>query len=208
MRAFLYAAFWFWSSMALAADPELERAVNTQAVLEELGADGVSLDLSEPTNWKIFSVGTASYDFDDVADRQDALREATLNAKAAMARYLNERLNTSEELDKLVEKRLAQSRGPGGESRSVTKDSVTTTLTSVQSSADAILSGVITLESVTVWKGTQGEARVKLGQSAKTVAAAQNFRQRSEPSTRRTPNGPDSPDEGNSTSNRKSNSDF
>lgn len=215
------AALMLISQVAFAQEAELKEAAAAPAVVAELGEpDGASIDLSNPNNWKIFSVGTGTFDFNDSDDIRDATQEAILNAKAAMAKYAKERISTDEQMDRMVEKKKAQSKKNGQESSSVSKESMKTTLTSIRNSASAILTGVITLEVKSKWYGDNGEVKVKLGQSQKTVDAAKNFRNRTNEALRDSPGagsgsgkagarGAGSPSgSGHPGVNQKSNSDF
>lgn len=157
----------------------LKEAAKSEAVEEELEEpDGVSIDMSDGDNWKIFSVGTGTYDFNDADDWRDATQEAQLMAKAALAKYIKENLSTSEQMDRLVETKNDKSRSGGTVSKSATKKSLKTTLTSIRNSADEVLTGIIFLESTRRWDGDSGTVTVKIGQSQKTVDAAKRFRNR------------------------------
>ena len=153
---------------------ELDQAASGADVAQELESpDGCALKLNDPDNWKLICVGSASYDFNDEDERKDATREAVLDAKASMARFLNEKLTASDSVDKIVVKKSSQTKG--GEKK-VTKESVKVSISSMVSKADEILRGVLTLETNAKWNGDDGVVRVKIGQSEKTMAAAGHFR--------------------------------
>ncbi len=161
------------SALAADATSELKATADSGPVEEELkGPDGCSVQLGDPTNWKLVCLGTAPYDFNDADEIKDATRAATLDAKAALTRFLNEKLSTTESIEKVVSKQAAQATGQG---RNVSKASMTTQVTTIKSSADAILRGVIVLESEQLWRGNQGTVRIKIGQSQKTIAVAGQF---------------------------------
>ena len=152
---------------------ELKATADSGPVEEDLkGPDGCSVQLGDPSNWKLVCMGTATYDFNDADEIKDATREATLDAKAALARFLKEKLTTEESIEKVVSKAATQS---SGQARNVNKTSMKTQVTTIKSSADAILRGVIVLESEQLWQGNVGTVRVKIGQSQKTMAIAGRF---------------------------------
>lgn len=152
---------------------DLKATADSGPVEEDLkGPDGCSVQLGDPANWKLVCLGTAAYDFNDADEIKDATREATLDAKAALARFLKEKLTTEESIEKVVTKQANQASGQG---RSVSKNSMKTQVTTIKSSADAILRGVIVLESEQIWQGSVGTVRVKIGQSQKTMAVAGQF---------------------------------
>lgn len=161
------------SARAEDGQAELKSTADSASVKEDLeGPDGCSVQLGDPSNWKLICVGTAAYDFNDSDEIKDATRAATLDAKAALARFLNEKLSTTESIDKVVTKQAAQATGQG---RNVSKTSLQTQMTSIKSSADAIVRGVIVIESEQIWSGSTGTVRVKVGQSQKTIGVAGQF---------------------------------
>jgi hypothetical protein len=155
---------------ALATTPEV------QEELEE--PDGVSVEDLETDNWKILARGTGTYEFNDPDDRKDATEEAILEAKAALVKFMKERVATESQMDKLAEEESKKSKVNGVTNASVTKSRLKTTLTRIHNSADEILSGILTLETTDKWNGNSGEVRVTLGQSEKSLAAAEKFKTR------------------------------
>lgn len=169
---------------------DLEKAAKSPVVEVELEEpDGVSIDMGDPNNWKIIAMGTGTYAFDDADERRDATQEATLEAKAALAKFMKERMSTSEQLDRLVEKKADKARPDGKVITSDASKTLKTTLTSIRNSADAMLTGLITLEATARWGGESGTVRVKLGQSQKTIDAAKRFRERTAASFKNSPSG-------------------
>ena len=167
------------------AKAELEKAAKSPDVVEDLAEpDGAAIDDLEPDNWKIIAIGTGTYEFNDTEERQDATEEATLNAKAAMVKFMKERLSTETQRDALAEKSSKKSKENGEQVTSATANKMRTTLTSIHNSADEILSGIITLETTDKWDGNSGQVRVKVGQSAKTLKAAEKFKSRTLASTK------------------------
>jgi hypothetical protein len=153
-----------------AANPEV------QADLEE--PDGISIADLETDNWKIFARGTGTYEFNDPDDRKDATEEAILEAKAALAKFMKERVATESQMDKLAEEESRKSKTDGVTNVAVTKTRMKTTLNRIHNSADEILSGIITLETTATWDGNSGEVRVTVAQSEKSLAAAEKVKTR------------------------------
>jgi hypothetical protein len=151
----------------------LKAAANSPTVKEELnGPDGCSVQLGDPENWKLICIGTGSYDFNDTDNIKDATQVATLEAKAAISKFLNEKISSQESIDKIVTKQASQN---SGKDRKVAMTSMQTQMSSIKSSSDAIIQGVIVLESEQIWHGKTGTVRVKVGQSQKTMALASKF---------------------------------
>jgi hypothetical protein len=167
------------ATSAQAAEAELEEAAKRPEVQEELEEpDGVSVEDLDTDNWKIFAMGTGTYEFNDAEERKDAVEEATLEAKAALAKFMKEELSAESSLDILAERESKKSKANGETNSSATSNRMKTSLTRIRNSANEILSGVIPLESTHKWDGNSGEVRVKIGQSEKTLAAATKFKKR------------------------------
>jgi hypothetical protein len=168
-----------------AAIDELKADAKAPDVIEELEEpDGVSIDPSDPENWKIIAMGTGTYEFNDTEERSDAQEEAELNAKAHLAKFMKEKLKSDQQLDILAERESTKSKANGEETGSARTKRMKTSLKSIHNSAEEILSGVITLETTSKWNGNSGEVRVKIGQSEKTLAAANRFKKRTNASVR------------------------
>ena len=83
-------------------EPTLQTAVQDPVVTQELQEpDGVSIETTADGGWRVFARGSAEYDFNDAGEIQTATEEATLNAKANLAKFLKERIMTTEVQDKL-----------------------------------------------------------------------------------------------------------
>ena len=161
------------------AEAELREVAKSPEVQEELEEpDGVSVEDLDTDNWKIFAMGTGTYEFNDAEERKDATEEAVLEAKAALVKFMKEKLSAESQLDVLAERESKKSKSNGEQNTSASTKRMKTTLTRIHNSADEILSGIITLESISKWNGDSGEVRVKLGQSEKTLAAATKFKKR------------------------------
>jgi len=158
---------------------ELKELAKTPEVQEELEQpDGVSIEDLETDNWKILARGAGTYEFNDADDRKAATEEAVLEAKAALVKFMKERVATESQIDKLAEEETKKSKANGVTNVSVTKNGIKTTLSRIHNSAEDILSGILTLETIQKWDGNSGEVRVTLGQSEKSLAAAEKFKTR------------------------------
>lgn len=134
--------------------------------------DGVTIRLLPNGGFQIFAVGTGTYDFDDVDDIADAQKEATLKAKANLAKFMNESLSTDEKLEEMSSKVKNVSSENGQTSVKVEKASAKKALTSMKNSSSALLKGIIVLASSKIpGKGTTGTYRVMVGVSSKTLEA-------------------------------------
>jgi hypothetical protein len=58
----------------------LEEAAKDEEVQAELDEpDGVSIDLSDPENWRVFTRTSAAVEFNDADELQETVQESTLN---------------------------------------------------------------------------------------------------------------------------------
>jgi len=162
--------------VAQAATPDtkasLQQAAAAPEVVKELEEpDGASFQWTEDGGWRLFGIGSATYDFNDPSDISDATQAAILEAKAALARYMKEKLKTDIVRNKASEKKRTQVTGTG---KNVTKEEVETILDTITNSADALLRGVITLETNKIPNGDKGgTVRVKVVVSSKSQAMAE-----------------------------------
>lgn len=196
---------------------ELKEALAQPDVQKELEEpDGATFDGSDPENWKVFAIGTGTYEFNDAEERKDATEEAVLEAKASLAKFMKERLATENQLDTIAERESLKHKADGKTETSASTKRMKTTLTHIHNSAEEILSGVLTLETTAKWDGDSGEVRVKIGQSEKSLAAAEKFKTRTSASVDRaggvsgSRGSPDSKSRGKgpNTTKRKSKTDF
>lgn len=156
---------------------ELQQSAATQTVQKDLDEpDGVSLAIAEDETYQIFARGTGVYDFNDEDDRQEALQEATLKAKANLSKFLSETIATDEGLESLSKKAKTLTKSGDVTTAAVTKESVKTTGLAIRNSSQAILTGAITLETKRIpGNGDSGTYLVTIGVSSKTVAAAKEI---------------------------------
>ena len=112
----------------------LLQTVQKQGIAQDLetAPDGVTMRLLSDGGFQIFAVGTGTYDFDDVDDVLDAQNEATLKAKANLAKFMNESLSTDEKIESMSKKVKTISSQNGESTASVNKTSAKTALTSIR----------------------------------------------------------------------------
>lgn len=143
--------------------------------------DGVSIQFTPDGGWKIFARGSGTYDFNDADEIRGATQDATLRAKEAIASFLKERLQSKKGMENVSEKikNLSVQSTPENNSQtqaSISKTDVQTRVEKIVSSADAILKGVIVLESVKTPVGSGGTVQVTVGISSKTQLASDALR--------------------------------
>ena len=169
-----FAMLALFAAQAQDGKAELLQSVQKQGVAQDLetAPDGVTIRMLPDGGFQIFAIGTGTYDFDDVDDIMDAQKEATMKAKANLAKFMNESISTDEKLEEMSAKVKKVSSENGTTSSSVEKVSAKQTLNTIRSSSAALLKGVIVLStSKTPGKGTSGTFRVLVGVSSKTLAA-------------------------------------
>ncbi len=98
---------------------------------------------SDGTIQKILSSGEAELEFGDKKDERQALQKATMRAKASIAKFLSESIkstDTLEEIQKTIDKAELNS------NKTATRETVETQVEMIESKADALLQGVVTLQ--------------------------------------------------------------
>lgn len=168
-------AFAHLSAIAQATqDPQLQANASNAIVQQELDQpDGVAITLKPDGSFQIFARGTGTYDFNDPDDIKDARRDGTLRAKANLAKFLKEKVASSESLDEISKKSKSMTSDGQVQTVAVSKESLKIATESISNESDAILTGVITLKDQKVPRGTGGEIQVTIGVSSKTLLAAQ-----------------------------------
>lgn len=119
---------------------------------------------------KIISTGESELRFGDRKDIRQAKKKASMRAKASIAKFLKERLKTSDVQDEMTKTMVKHN----GKSETATRKSVEVLTEKIENSADAILKGVITLMQDINKK--EKYVMVKLGMSRKTMRASDNLR--------------------------------
>jgi hypothetical protein len=153
---------------------ELKKALQSKDVQQELEEpDGASFTLLPDNSWRLFGIGTGTYDFNDPDDINGATQEAMLNAKAHLSKFMKESITSDEALNKLTQKKRTLVKQSGGDEKSVKLDDTKTIAHQIENSSDAILKGVIVLESTkTPSAAGGGKVVVKVGQSSKSLGVA------------------------------------
>jgi hypothetical protein len=126
-------------------------------------------------NWqKIFAKGTASVDFADEDEYEDALMEAEEKAKANIAHFLKEEITDEKFLNK-VSKKLKEINSDGkNQTVKINKKTLTVHAQQIHNSASSLLKGILVLcESI---DSKQKKAEVIVGVSPKTQRAADSAR--------------------------------
>lgn len=114
------------------------------------------------------ATGGASVSFDDVDSVKDAREEATLEAKAAVAKFLTETINSDSEISKIVN----ESKKMSGSSKENVRTEAIRRTKLLRNSAQALLRGVQVIGSCY----TPGaELRVTVGIKNETIAAAEKL---------------------------------
>jgi len=133
---------------------------------------GIIMD-NDGTWKKIFSKGTASVDFSDEEEREDALEEAQMKAKASMVHFLKEKLSSEKSLEEISKKlKDLQKIDKNTQKVSISKKSIKTKINKIQNSASSLLKGIVVLcESI-----EDNRAEVVVAVSPKTQRAADTAR--------------------------------
>ena len=158
------------------ANAELRKNASAPEIQQQLAQpDGVAIFLP-PDGFQIFARGTGTYDFDDVDERQDAMKEAVLKAKANLAKFMKEKITTEEAFASASKKVKSITSHGQTQTANVTKESVKTNAEIIRNSADAILKGVIVLKEQKIpHQGSSGEIQVTVGISSKTLKAVEKL---------------------------------
>lgn len=162
------------SSLALFAQNN-QQTLAQKGLVQEISQapDGVTIRLAEDGSFQVFSVATAAYNHDDVDDILAAQKEATLKAKAAIAKFMNESLNTEESFKEASKQIKKISSKDSNVTTTVNKDISKKLLLSIKNSASALLKGVIVISSAKIPANqTSGTYKVMLGVSSKTLTVA------------------------------------
>lgn len=157
---------------------ELKKAAATQDVQEDLESpDGVSLQLLPAGGWRLYGRGSGTYDFNEADEIRGATQDATLRAKAAIAKFLKERVDSTEVMNNISTKLKKLSAKSGeGQQTEISKTDVQTRVESVVAHSDEILRGLVVIESKKKPIGNGGTITVTVGVSSKTEAVSDAIR--------------------------------
>jgi len=128
--------------------------------------DGIDPD--QMAQNKYVATASANVSFDDVDSVKDAREEATLEAKAAISKFLNESILSDEVISKIV----SESKIMSGAGKEAVRKEVIQRTKLLRNSSQALLKGVIVLGDCYT-KGT--EVRVTVGMKPESIAAAEGL---------------------------------
>jgi len=157
---------------------ELKQAAASQEVQQELESpDGVALQLLPDGGFRIYGRGSGTYDFNEADEIRGATQDATLRAKAAIAKFLKERIQSTEVMNNtsMKMKKLTASSGEAPKAE-ITKNDVQTRVEQISSHADEVMSGLVMISSSKKPIGNGGEIQVTMGWSSKTRGTAEAIR--------------------------------
>lgn len=162
-----------------AQDPQLQANAANAAVQAKLSEpDGVAITIKPDGTFQIFSRGTGVYQFNHPKAKRTASQQATMRAKANLAKFLKEKVSSKEGLDSVSTNSLSMTSNGETQSQSASMDSVEVATESIRNEAEAILSGVIALKEQIVPSGKiGGEVQVTVGISSKTLEAAKRLKE-------------------------------
>jgi len=190
IKALAFAAFATFTTMQAQAQPtpnlgggdggraELKQVAATAEIQQELESpDGVALQLLPDGGFRIYGRGSGTYDFNEADEIRGATQDATLRAKAAIAKFLRERIQSTEVMNNtsVKMKQLSASSGEAAKAE-ITKNDVQTRIEQISSHADEIMSGLVVISSDKKPMGNGGEIQVTMGWSSKTRATAEAIR--------------------------------
>ncbi len=103
--------------------------------------------LPDGSDWaKIYSSGEADLKFGDNRDIRMSSKKAVLRAKAELSKFFKEKISTEETLEDITKECLNAAAGAEGITEESTRKTVVTTIERIKNQSDAILRGVVTLE--------------------------------------------------------------
>jgi hypothetical protein len=129
---------------------------------------------SNSTDWdKIIANAESELLFGDRRDVRQATQKAILRAKANIAKFLKEKVNSSETMDEMTKTLSENKIEDNNTSMSTSRKTIEVMTTKISNSADAILKGVIILEQHVNKK--EKYVSVKVGMSRKTMKTADSM---------------------------------
>ena len=138
--------------------------------------DGVAIALRENGDFQIFARGSGVYDVSDPSELASARTEATLNAKANLAKFIKEKVSVEEGITDVVQKTKTLQGNGQVQTKTAKMEEVKTMAKAITTSAEQILQGVITLrEQKAPGIGTGGQIQVTVGISSKTLEAVRRL---------------------------------
>ena len=128
--------------------------------------EGIDIQDAPGGGIRILATGQVSVGMDDIDSIRDAREEATIEAKAIIAKFLNEEIRSDSQIDKLIQ----ESKQADGKSVQVNRSEMTTRVKSLRNSAQALLRGVVPLGSCYT---KAREVRVTVGLKPESIRAAE-----------------------------------
>jgi len=151
---------------------------------------GVSVEFEpDGSDWKrISSIGEAELTFTDRKDIQNARRKAEMQAKAAISKFLSEKIKSEEVSEELTKTLSDSTLSKAGTDKTANRKTVDTLISKISNTSEAILKGVIVIEQNE--DVTNKRVTVKVGVSRKTISVANSLKKSlSEDSTQAQPSG-------------------
>jgi hypothetical protein len=152
---------------------DLKNTANAPEIQKELSQpDGAAIFLKEDGSFQILARGTGSYDTTDADSLNDARQEATLKAKAALAKFTSEKLSTEESFASVSKKIKKVTTNSTTQIAKIDDKKSKEHSTLIKNNAETIFKGIITLKEERVpRKNSSGEIQVTVGVSSKTILA-------------------------------------
>ena len=152
---------------------DLKNTANAPEIQKELSQpDGAAIFLKEDGSFQILARGTGSYDTTDADSLNDARQEATLKAKAALAKFTSEKLSTEESFASVSKKIKKVTTNGTTQIAKIDDKKSKQHSTLIKNNAETIFKGIITLKEERVpRKNSSGEIQVTVGVSSKTILA-------------------------------------
>lgn len=138
------------------------------ALIEYKDPIGLSIQFDNTTGeWiRIRASGIATCVICDARDMEVSSRKAELKAKAAIVKFMEEKISTSEVIDEAV-KTITEN---NGQTENINRKTIETQLISIHNSATAIIKGVLVIEQKP--NIAQKNYEVTVGVSRKTIGVA------------------------------------
>jgi len=176
MKKLMFAVAVCAAFVAVAAvEQGLQDAANDPSVAQmaEEDPDGVQVFADDNGGFKLISCGRGTYDFTDEDEIADAVKEATRNAKAHIAKFFQENFKTAEDASNATKKAKSLHSDGEKETVSISKETVKTTVETFHSDAQKVLSGIVVIKEQKVPSSKKGgKVLVTVGWSSVTQAAA------------------------------------
>lgn len=157
-----------------AAVTDIQSAAKSPSVATELAEpDGASVVPHPDGGWILFGRGTGVYDFNEADEIRQATQDAQLRAKAHIAKFLTERITSEEKMANYSAKlKKLSDNGDGKPTTEVSKRDLQIRVEKITNQAQAILKGLVVIETSKQPKGNGGTVEVTVGCSSKTIALA------------------------------------